>query len=90
VANDKNTVSFLMDQPNANILDFFDLMFIMDKDMEKDIKTKGGGTGAFKLKTWTGGDKFVVERTPTTGSRPALPRRHRGFGHSDASSFRSI
>jgi peptide/nickel transport system substrate-binding protein len=64
-ADGKYTVVFTMDQPNAGILDLFDLMFIMDKDREKDIKTKTGGTGPFKLKSWINADKLTCERNPS-------------------------
>jgi peptide/nickel transport system substrate-binding protein len=61
-ADDKHAVSFFMDKPNAAILDLFDLLFIMDREREKDIKTKSGGTGPFALKSWQNGDKVMLAR----------------------------
>ena len=63
-ADDKYIVTFTMDQPNAAILDLFDLMFIMDRDREKDIKTKSGGTGPFTLKSWINGDRVTFQHNP--------------------------
>jgi len=61
-ANDKYTVTFLLDEPNAAILDLFDLLFITDKEAEKDLQTKGVGTGPFKLKSWIPSDKTTFEK----------------------------
>lgn len=41
-ADDKHTVSFTMEKPNAAILDFLDSMFIMDKEAIQDVKQRGG------------------------------------------------
>ncbi|HWU37434.1 MAG TPA: ABC transporter substrate-binding protein [Candidatus Acidoferrum sp.] len=61
-ADDKHTVSFNMEKPNAALLDFLDSMFIMDKETVKDVKTKGVGTGPFKLIRWIPGDRIIWEK----------------------------
>ncbi len=64
-AEDKHTVSFFMEKPNAAILDFLDGMFIMDKAAITDVKTKGVGTGPFKLVRWIPGDRVIWEKNKT-------------------------
>ncbi|OGB93973.1 MAG: hypothetical protein A3H39_13820 [candidate division NC10 bacterium RIFCSPLOWO2_02_FULL_66_22] len=64
-AEDKHTVSFFMEKPNAAILDFFDSMFIVDKEAVKDVKTKGVGTGPFRLVRWIPGDRVIWEKNKT-------------------------
>jgi peptide/nickel transport system substrate-binding protein len=71
-ADDKNTVSFHMEKPNAAILDLFDNMFIMDKETIGDAKTKGVGTGPFKLVRWIPGDRILWEKNRNYW-RPGLP-----------------
>jgi len=61
-AEDKHTVSFSMEKPNAAIFDLFDSMFVMDKETIADIKTKGVGTGPFKLVRWMPGDRVIWEK----------------------------
>jgi peptide/nickel transport system substrate-binding protein len=61
-ADDKHTVSFHMEKPNAAILDLLDSMFIMDKETIPDVKTKGVGTGPFKLVRWLPGDRVIWEK----------------------------
>ena len=64
-AEDKHTVSFFMEKPNAAILDFFDSMFIVDKEAINDAKTKGVGTGPFRLVRWIPGDRVIWEKNKT-------------------------
>ena len=59
---DKYTVRFSREKPNPPIFDFFDSMFIIDKESIKDVKTKGVGTGPFKLKRWIPGDRVILEK----------------------------
>jgi len=61
-AEDKHTVSFSMEKPNAAIFDLFDSMFIMDKEAITDVKSKGVGTGPFKLVRWMPGDRVIWEK----------------------------
>ena len=61
-AEDKHTVSFTMEKPNAAILDFLDSMFIIDKEASQNVKTKGVGTGPFKLVRWMTGDRVIWEK----------------------------
>ncbi len=61
-ADDKHTVSFFLEKPNAAIFDLFDNMFIMDRETINDAKTKGVGTGPFKLVRWMPGDRVIWEK----------------------------
>ena len=61
-ADDKYTISFFMEKPNASILDFLDNMFIMDKEAIADVKSKAVGTGPFKLSRWIPGDRVIWEK----------------------------
>ena len=61
-ADDKHTVSFYLEKPNAAILDLLDSLFIMDKETVKDVKTKGVGTGPFRLVRWMPGDRVIWEK----------------------------
>ncbi len=61
-AEDAHTVSFSMEKPNAAILDFLDSMFIMDKVAIREVKTRGVGTGPFRLVRWMPGDRVIWEK----------------------------
>ena len=61
-AKDKYTVLCRFDAFYAPVLDMLDLLWIIDPQGEAAIKTKGAGTGPFKLDTWKPGDHVRLVR----------------------------
>jgi len=60
-AVDAHTVRFGFERPTPGIFDLFDLFYVMDREVE-DVKTKGVGTGPFKVAAWNPGDQLRLVR----------------------------
>jgi peptide/nickel transport system substrate-binding protein len=63
---DKYTVRFTFKQPEPSIFDFFDKLYIVDKNTidGPDGNSKANGTGPFMLKSWTPGQGYELVKNP--------------------------
>lgn len=61
-AEDEQTVTFELEDTTANFFHALDLMFITPQASDDDIKTKGVGTGPFKVEDYAPGDRVRFTR----------------------------